>query len=185
MSLQPANRYVALLRGVNLGKRKVLMADLRRLLSDLGLDDVATYLQSGNAVFSTDRADRAALTGEIERALADQFGFEVPTTLRTGTEIEAVIEACPYRAQADADPTKVQVTFLEPMPPTAIWAELEAERFGPEEMTPGDGVLYMHLPEGMGRAKLPEAVARATAGVLATTRNWRTVVNLATLLREG
>ena len=185
MSPPPVTRYVALLRGVNLGKRKVPMADLRRLLSDLGLDEVATYLQSGNAVFATDRADRVALSEEIEQALSDEFGFDVPTILRSGPEIEAVIVACPYRALADADPTKVHVTFLEPMPPTPTWTRVEAERFAPEEMAQGDGVLYMHLPEGMGRASLPVAVARVTSDVVATTRNWRTVVNLATMLGEG
>lgn len=74
MSPPPATRYVALLRGVNLGRRKVPIADLRDLLSDLGLDEVATYLQSGNAVFASDRAHRVALSDEIEKALADQVG---------------------------------------------------------------------------------------------------------------
>jgi uncharacterized protein (DUF1697 family) len=181
----PATRYVALLRGVNLGRRTMPMADLRRLFTNIGFDGVATYLQSGNAVFATERTDRVGLTDEIEKALLAEFRFEVPTILRTGPEMRSVIDSCPYFVQADADPTKVHFNFLEPMPPTAIWDDIEANRFAPEEMAPGEDVLYMHLPGGMGRAKLPDAVARATPGIKSTTRNWRTVVSLAGMLEVG
>src|SRR5690606_37058062 len=99
-------RYVALLRGVNLGKRRIGMADLRSLLGSLGFADVATYLQSGNAVFSS--ADPATdVRSRIGAALADAYGFDVPTLLRPGAEIRAVIDGCPYRDDGDADPTKV------------------------------------------------------------------------------
>lgn len=158
------------------------MADLRKLLTDLGFEDVATYLQSGNAVFES--ADSAGKTRDrVEEALAAAYGFDVPTLVRTGPEMRAVIEGCPYRDAADADPTKVHVTFLDPMPPADSWDSVDLASVAPEEMAVGDEVVYLHLPNGMGRAKLPDLLGRAgPKDVVATTRNWRTVLALADML---
>lgn len=178
-------RYAALLRGVNLGNRRMGMADLRRVLESLGMTEVSTYLQSGNAVFATERGDTDRLKEGTEQAIAEEFGFEVLVVLVTARQLAAVIACCPYRAQADADPTKVHVTFLEPMPPGEEWSKIDPAAVTPEEMAVGPGVVYMHLPSGMGRAVLPDLVAKRTARVTATTRNWRTVMALAELLSAG
>jgi uncharacterized protein (DUF1697 family) len=177
--VSPSTRYVALLRGVNLGKRRVSMPALRQTLERIGLEAVETYVQSGNAVFATTRP-RDGLRAEIEDALAAEFGFEVPAILRTGGEMAHVVAACPYRDAADLDPTKVHATFFDTAPPH--WPD--ADPGSAESYTVGDGVLYMHLPGGMGRARLPTLVERAAKGVTTTTRNWRTVVSLAELARE-
>jgi uncharacterized protein (DUF1697 family) len=175
-------RYVALLRGVNIGRRQMPMADLREALEGLGFGGVATYLQSGNAVFESDSSDRAGLAGEIGALLADRFGFEVPVILRTADEMEALVELCPYPEQADADPAKVHVMFLEPMPDPKVWDGLDLERHRPEGFTPGDRALYLLLPHGMGRATLPAVLEKVVLPSVATTRNWRTVVNLARMV---
>jgi len=176
-------RYVALLRAVNLGAvRKMPMAELRSLLADLGHTDVATYLQSGNAVFSSNRDDRAELTRELEDTMASHFGFEVPTILRSVVEVGEVVDGCPYRAEADNDPTRVHAVFIEPMPPDAVWEAVRSIDHSPEELTVGAGVVYMHTPDGMQRSRLSQTVERATRDVVATTRNWRTVVNLAGMI---
>jgi uncharacterized protein (DUF1697 family) len=175
-------RYAALLRGINLGKRRVGMADLRRILASEGMESVATYLQSGNAVFSTGRQSRDKVRQEVERVIAAEFGFEVPVVLVTGPEISSVIKACPYRKEGDEDPTKVHVTFVEPMPPADVIAQIDLDAVAPEHLALGPGVIYMHLPNGMGRAVLPDLLARKTTTVTATTRNWRTVLALAEMV---
>src|ERR1017187_5290640 len=77
-------RYAALLRGINVGgNRKVAMADLRELLAGLGYDAVTTYLQSGNAVFSTAGSSPAALAAAIEERVAERFGAPVRVIIRT------------------------------------------------------------------------------------------------------
>lgn len=173
-------RYVALLRGVNLGPhRKVPMARLRELLTGAGYSDVATYLQSGNAVFEA-TGKREAIRLSVEGLLEEEFGMEVPVILRNAREMAAVVEACPYREAADADPTKVHATFLSELPEGDVWPD----PVPPEEFTLGDGVIYMSLPDGMGRAALPGLLDKAVKGVTATTRNWRTVSNLTTLLSK-
>ena len=158
------------------------MADLRRVLESEGMENVATYLQSGNAVFTAGRQSRDKVRQKFESVLLAEFGFEVPVVLVTGPELSAVIEACPYRKEGDDDPTKVHVNFVEPMPPADAIAQIDLEAVAPEQLALGPGVIYMHLPNGMGRAVLPDLLAHQTTTVTATTRNWRTVLALAEML---
>jgi uncharacterized protein (DUF1697 family) len=94
--------YVAFLRAVNVGKRKVEMARLRAELDGLGLGPARTYIASGNAFFATKRTDRAALRAEIEGRLAESFGFEIPTALYTLTELEDAYAAAPFDRQPES-----------------------------------------------------------------------------------
>lgn len=173
-------RYAALLRGVNIGRRRIKMSELRDLYSEMGLNDVATYLQSGNAVFSTTRLDGDALTGELETAMATRFGFEVPALLFDALALQAVVDRCPYLEQATADPTKVHVVFVDPTP----FIGIDSKVFAPEEYSVGDGVVYVHLPDGMARSKLYDQVQRALVGVKATARNWRTTVSVLAMMDD-
>ncbi|WP_052442586.1 DUF1697 domain-containing protein [Streptacidiphilus neutrinimicus] len=88
--------YVAFLRAVNVGGRKVEMARLRAELDELGLGPVRTYIASGNVFFTSARTDRATLRAEIEQRLAATFGFEVPTALYTLAEVEEAYAAAPF-----------------------------------------------------------------------------------------
>jgi uncharacterized protein (DUF1697 family) len=176
-------RHAAFLRGINLGShRKVAMSDLRRMMEEAGLEDVATYLRSGNVVFTAQEVDQSRLRQTIQESIASELGMEVPVVVVTQPQLEAVIEGCPYPEAAAADPTKVHATFLDPMPPGSVWPSVDAD--APESFYVGEGVVYMHLPNGMGRARLPGELERAAADVTATTRNWRTVVEVAVRL-EG
>ncbi|HEX2154188.1 MAG TPA: DUF1697 domain-containing protein [Acidimicrobiia bacterium] len=168
-------RYAAFLRGVNLGpSRKVKMAELRSLLERMSLEDVGTYLQSGNAVFTAEN-EAAGLVERLEGALAAEFGIEIAVVVRDQSEMTAVVDGCPYQDEAAADPKKVHAVFLGGSPPAAVWKSVDADAFRPDEFTVGDRVVYMHLPNGMARTKLPAALEKAASGVTATTRNWRTV----------
>lgn len=154
------------------------MADLRRVLEEEGFGHVQTYLRSGNVAFDSGQDDRALLRVRLEDLLATAFGFEVPLVLVTAADLDLVVDANPYPEPASTDPTKVHVTFLEPVPPAATWRSLEDQDFGEEEFSVGERWIYMHLPNGMGRASLPTALDRAVGQVVATTRNWRTVLRL-------
>lgn len=173
--------YVALLRGVNVGgHNRLAMADLRALLADLGHGDPRTYVQSGNAVFSSDRTD------DIGRELAQRLSADLDVTatvmIRTADELTAVAAANPYSEPADADPTKVHVAFLSAEPADPSVFDVEPDDYAPEELTAGDRVLYLHLPDGIGRSRLAEDVSRRTSGVAVTVRNWRTVARLLDLI---
>ncbi len=118
----------------------------------------------------------------IEQAIAGAFGFEVDVLVRSGAELAAVIAANPFAEQAAADPTRVHASFLADQLDPAALDELETGRFAPEEVVAGDRVLYLHLPDGIGRSKLAAALTDRRLGTLATARNWRTVEALADLL---
>jgi uncharacterized protein (DUF1697 family) len=167
--------YVALLRAVNLGSHKKLaMPALRELLTGLGHADVQTYLQSGNAVFTADSAEADEVAAGIEEALARDLGLTTEVILRTAAEMDAVVEANPMEV---GDPTKLSVWFLL-RPPRAEWLDgVDLASFEPETMHHAAREVYLNLPNGTGRAKLPVALGRRLK-VPATMRNWRTVTNL-------
>jgi len=172
-------RYVALLRGVNVGgKHSVPMAKLRAEFESLGHTDVATYIQSGNVVFTTKRAVTPAA---LEKALASKFGFAIPVVLRTRPELARIVKGDPF---TKADRAKVHVGFMAKKPTAAAVKAVDAERFAPEELKVKGCEIYYHLPNGMGRAKLPVAVDRALK-IPTTVRNWNTVTKLLTLLQDG
>ncbi|MCP3820847.1 DUF1697 domain-containing protein [Streptomyces sp. A3M-1-3] len=172
--------YVALLRGINVGgHRKVPMADLRTLVAELGHGDVRTYLQSGNAVFSSPSDNPDALTTELEKAIEAHFGFTVSCLVRSGTYLRAVADACPFRTDT-LEGKQLHATFLSEQAGPERFASLDPAAFLPEEFRLGDRVIYLHTPGGLGRSKLAEALARPALlkGIDATTRNWNTVVKL-------
>lgn len=172
-------RYLALLKGVNLGKsRQVGMSDLSRCLGEVGLEKAQTYLRSGNAVFESEESDVAVVRDLVESTITAEFGFEVPVILVTAAELARTVKANPYAEAAEADPTKVHVMFLSGSPSQAALEAIDIVEFAPEEFSIGSGVAYLYLPDGMGRSKLAEALAKAASGAVGTTRNWRTVSRL-------
>ncbi|OLZ58989.1 hypothetical protein AVW11_27490 [Streptomyces amritsarensis] len=175
--------YAALLRGINVGgSKKVPMAELRAVLEGLGHGDVQTYLQSGNAVFSSARTDPAALARELEAAVEAHFGFRVACLVVDGAYLRAVAEACPFPA-AELEGKQLHATFFSEQPGPERFAALDAAAFLPEEYRLGDRVLYLYAPDGLGRSKLAEALAKPAVakGIDATTRNWNTVAKLVEL----
>ncbi|MEU4830656.1 DUF1697 domain-containing protein [Streptosporangium sp. NPDC023615] len=179
--------YAALLRGVNVsGHKRVPMAELRALLTELGHGGVRTHLQSGNAVFTTAVDDEQALAARLEQAVEERFGFAVDVLVRDHAYLKAVVDTCPFPA-ASLEGRQLHVTyFSEPVTASRL-ASLDAARYLPEELRLGDRALYLYLPDGIGRSKLAEALARSAPadGVVATTRNWNTVVKLVELTRDG
>ncbi|MGW3864080.1 DUF1697 domain-containing protein [Streptomyces sp. NPDC005047] len=172
--------YAALLRGVNVGgARKLPMADLRALVTDLGHDAVRTHLQSGQAVFAAAHGDEESLAAELAGAIEKRFGFAVDVIVRGHAYLKGVAEACPFPA-AELEAKQLHVTYFSAPVDAERFAPVDAPAFLPEEFRLGDRALYLYAPDGLGRSKLAEVLARprVTKGVVATTRNWNTVVKL-------
>lgn len=184
--------YVALLAAVNVGKRKVPMADLRDLLAGLGYRDVRTYLASGNAVFDvphdaeeSDGSD--AIAARISAALAERFGFEVPCLVRTGAYLEAVIKACPFPADT-LEGKQLHAVFYSADVTADRYADIDQAAFLPEEFRLGEQVMYLYAPNGLGRSELAAALAKPAGrlkGIQATGRNWNSVKALAEMARSA
>ncbi|MFF7124605.1 MULTISPECIES: DUF1697 domain-containing protein [unclassified Streptomyces] len=175
--------YAALLRGINVGgSKKLPMADLRTLLTGLGHAGVRTHLQSGQAVFTTGRGDEESLAAELARAIEERFGFPVDVIVRDHTYLRAVAEACPFPA-AELEARQLHVTYFSAPVAAERFAEIDPAAHLPEEFRLGDRCLYLYAPDGLGRSKLGEALSRPriTKGVIATSRNWNTVLKLVEL----
>ena len=167
-------RYVALLRGINLGPRnRVAMPALREALEEAGFDDVKTYVQSGNVVLGS-RAKPEAVRRKVEQVIADRFGLEIPVVVRTRAELAAVVKRNPLGKVA-TEPKRYQVSFLEKKLPAKTLKELEAVAAPTEQVVAHGREIYAWHPSGVARSKLWEKLAGKGLGVTATARNWTTV----------
>ena len=172
--------YVVLLRGINVGgKAKVPMAALRDVCAAAGCEDVVTYIQSGNVVL-TSRLSEQKLRATLEEAITAEFGLSPAVMIRTAKEMAAVLGHNPY---PDADENSVHVGFLHAPPQTKAAGCLAAIDCAPEQVRAVGRDLYLHLPNGMGRANLPAQVERCLRPAQVTVRNWRTVTKLVELSR--
>ncbi|MFF2525218.1 DUF1697 domain-containing protein [Streptomyces liangshanensis] len=178
--------YAALLRGINVsGHKRVPMADLRALIEGLGHGDVVTYLQSGNAVFTSASDDEDAVARELEQAIEERFGFTVGCVVRDGAYLRTVVDACPFPADT-LEGRQLHVTFFSaPVDPERL-ASVDPAGYLPEEFRLGDRALYLYAPDGLGRSKLAVPLGRPALfkGVTATSRNWNTVVKLVELTHD-
>jgi uncharacterized protein (DUF1697 family) len=176
-------RYVALLRGVNVGGRTLKMAHLREILDGSRATDVATYIQSGNIVLSHPSRSARKLAQELEELIHDGTGMDVPVIARTAAEWDELVEANPY---PDAAGTQLHVVFLDGAPASDALDHLDLPTFAPEECVFVGRQLYLHLPGGMGRSPLAaELSKRRGTMTTGTARNWNTVLKLQELLADA
>jgi uncharacterized protein (DUF1697 family) len=173
-----ARTYIALLRGVNVGGNTLSMERLRGLGGELGLRNARTYVQSGNLVFEADRT-AAHWSATLERALVGKSRLPVKVMVRTDAEIAAVIERNPFLREKGVDPARLYITFLSEALAKSALAALHAIDGGPDKLSVARREIYLHCPTGYGRTKLNNNILERVLGVVATTRNWRTVTTLA------
>ena len=173
-------RYVALLRGINVGGHKmVAMADLRALLTRLGFADVKAVLQSGNIVFGSTARSAARLESQLESEVAKTLTVTTEFHVRNAAEWQAVVDANPFCAEAERAPSHLLVTFFkEPLAAAAV-AALQAAITGPERLQAEGRHLYMTFPDGVGTSKAAVLAGRMLPR--GTARNWNTVMKLSAL----
>lgn len=174
--------YIGLLRAINLGAyNKIAMADLRRLLVDLGFEDPKTLLLSGNVVFGAPAQPAAKLEKLLQDATAKHLGVTTDYFVRTAKEWSASVAANPFPAEAKRDPGRMVMMCLKDAPPPAAVKALQAAIRGREVVKARGAQAYVVYPDGMGRSKLTIAVIERVLGTRGTARNWNTVTKLAVL----
>jgi uncharacterized protein (DUF1697 family) len=173
---QDPTTWVALLRGINVGRHKrIAMADLRALLVALGYDGVRTHLQSGNAVFTTQKGDEAELEQQIGERIAADLGFDVTIFVRSADDLAAIVDANPFLARG-IDPEQLHVLFLSRTPTADDLAHLDPEAIAPDEFVLGDRMIYLRLPNGVMGSRVPDPPRGVNLST--TMRNWNTVTRL-------
>jgi uncharacterized protein (DUF1697 family) len=171
-------RYIALLRGVNVGGITIKSADLRGVFEELGFDDVRTVLASGNVAFSSDDTDAAKLKTRIERALSDRFGYEAWIVLLTRDELERAIDGFPFDAE-DANRQPWVIFSSKPAALDELLADVDGFDSDVDPLARGDGVIYWNPVKGTTvDTPFGKLLGKARFKPTTTNRNLRTLVKL-------
>lgn len=169
-------RYAALLRGINIGGRRIKMEDLRYVLASNGFANPQTLLQSGNCVFDTDLKKGNEIEETLESICEAAFGFKVPFYVRSRSELESALDHNPFPEMAHKDPSHLVLHFFKTVPEEAQIAEIKWP--GPEELSLKGEVLYISCPNGIGTSELFKDRRISKILKTATARNWTTVQKL-------
>ena len=176
-----ASRYVALIRGINVGKAKrVKMADLRGLMEECGHSEVRTLLNSGNVVFTAGGGTPDRLGETIERGMTDRLGVSARVLVLSAPDFTTVVEENGLGEVAD-NPSRLLVAFIADPDRLRLLEPLTKEDWSPEVFGLGSLAAYLWCPAGMLESRLPEAVGRVL-GEATTTRNWATVKRIQAVL---
>jgi uncharacterized protein (DUF1697 family) len=175
-------QYVALLRGINVGgKTLIKMADLKSCIEALGLDDVSTFIASGNVLFETRRRDAAGLEGEIERAIEERFGLQVKVVVLDRAAYARIVKTIPKAWVGDAS-LRANVAFVRRgTDPKKVVRELAPDP-AIEEVKPIDGaILWATKRDALNRSVMRKLIGGAAYKDL-TVRNLNTTLKLHELL---
>jgi uncharacterized protein (DUF1697 family) len=164
---------ISMLRGINVGGKKVEMEKLRKDYESLGFTNIKSYIQSGNVLFETSQKDDLAET--IEEKIKQSFGLDVAVFIRTENELRKLVENNPFRTK---DVTKLHVTFLREEPREIPDAEIASVKGKAEDYRFSGREIYLFCPNGYGRTKLSNSLFERRLKTPATTRNWNTVNTL-------
>lgn len=167
--------WIALLRGIGGGIRSLEMAKLVKALEGIGLEDVRTYIATGNVVF-TSAQTAAQLTKAIEACIEKKFGFFSKTVVLSPKDVAKAATANPF-PQANENHKSLHLFFLAQPAKAARLDDMNALKLASEQFVLKDKVFYFYSPDGFGTSKLAARIEKLL-GVDATARNWRTVGKL-------
>ncbi len=176
--------YIALLRGINVsGKRILLMADLRAMLYKMHFQNVKTYIQSGNVVFSSPNiSSEKELEILLEEAIFKTFGYEVPVIVRDVENWHKIARTNPFLSTNPAEIDRLYVIFLANEPSSDLIHKINPESFFPDKFELNGKEVYTFYDSKYSNSKLTHALFESKWKVKATARNWKTVQKLAEML---
>ena len=174
---------IAILRGINVsGHNKIQMTELRTLFEKLKFKNVATYIQSGNVVFTVDKAtDNESLSKRIEQEIYRVHNLKVPVIVRTVEEMQNIIVINPFLKNKKINIERLHVTFLASYPEKSFLDAMKNVDHSPDQFVIMGKEVYLHCPNGYGITKLSNNFFENKLKVGATTRNWKTVNALVSL----
>jgi uncharacterized protein (DUF1697 family) len=180
-----SSTHIALLRGVNVGGRnRVPMAALRSLAADLGWIDVRSYVQSGNLVFRA-AGESSKLAAELEMAIEHHHGLSVPVIIRGARDWLSYLDTNPFPEASQREPNLVLLALSKDPPREGVMEQLRARATQGERVHQAGDALWIHYPRGAGRSRLSPGLLDRLAGSPVTTRNWRTVMEIAAIVGVG
>jgi uncharacterized protein (DUF1697 family) len=177
--------YVALLRGINVGGSNLIrMPALKACFEDQGHGDVATYIQSGNVLFTSSSSDRPKLTRQIEEGLSNTFACQSRVVVRSYEQMKRVIDGAPKGFGARATAYRYDVIFLKEPLTAAVAMKSVSAKPGVDRVFAGDGVLYFsRLISRAAQSHLSRIVSKPEYQNM-TIRNWNTTGKLLELMER-
>ncbi|GAA5222477.1 DUF1697 domain-containing protein [Membranihabitans marinus] len=179
-------KYLAILRGINVGgHRKILMADLKDLFSDLGYTDIQTYIQSGNVIFgvSQDKSE-SQLAGEIAEGITKKYGYDVPVIVRSATSFIKDADANPFIKDPNYDIGRLHWTILNEIPNEEYIDQMDTWPLNQDEIHIVGNNVFLQCEGKYSQTKLTNQWIEKKLKVSATTRNWKTVVKLISMMSQ-
>jgi uncharacterized protein (DUF1697 family) len=170
--------HIALLRAVNVGRRKLAMAELKETFESLGFSDVRTILQSGNVLFGSANRSGAMVEAYLEAATEKRFKLSTDYFVRTVEEWNAIVAQNPFPREAADDPSHLLVLPLKSAPEKSALTALQASIQGREVVRAAGRELYVYYPDGIGESKLTVALIERKLQTRCTGRNWNTVLKI-------
>jgi uncharacterized protein (DUF1697 family) len=172
-------RYVALLRGINVGGRNpVAMADLREAFEAAGFRAVSTYINSGNVLFESDRREQAPLEADLEAMLQLRFGVPIVVVVRSHRQLRTVVEKAPAGFGAQPDTYHSDVIFMKAPLTSKQAMQVVKLREGVDQAWPGSGVVYFaRLSERRTQSRM-SSIASTPEYQRMTIRSWTTTTKL-------
>jgi uncharacterized protein (DUF1697 family) len=170
--------YISMIRGINVGGKKIKMDKLKELYRFLEFEEINTYIQSGNVIFKSSESDSLKLSRMIENRIFEIFNFDVKVLIRTKNEMKNVINGNPFDQE---DHNHIYVTFLSDFPSEKLIDDLNSivdpdiTKSRSEKYYISNKEIYLFLPNGYGRTKLNNNFFEKKLRLYATTRNWRSV----------
>ncbi len=171
--------YIAILRGINVSGQKIIkMVELRSCLQTLAIENIQTYIQSGNIVFNSKLTDTKLLEANIRNLILDNWGFDVPIIIRKLEELRKIKKENPFIKNHDIDLTKLAVTFLSEEPTKDLIEGFSTFKDPVDKFEFNTREIYLHCPNGFGRSKLTNNFFEQKLKVACSSRNWKTLNNL-------
>ena len=179
MSANKMKTYISILRGINVsGHKMIKMKALQELYENLGFRKVRIYIQSGNVVFENIPAE----TGKLEKMISDGilkvFGFEVPVIVMEKGELNEIVAHNAFILERGEDISKIHVTILSREPEKHLVENIGSIEYLPDEFNIRGKAVYLFCPKGYGNTKLSNTFFEKKLKVQATTRNWKTMIEL-------
>ena len=172
-------RYVAFLRGMNLGRRRIKNDELCAAFQAMGMKDATAFLASGNVVFTSAARSAKRLRETIERGLESELNYPVSTFVRTGDEVTALAQAAPFSAKQLAGTTSnIQCLLLAEPPSSSSMKSVEALSTPNDRLAFGDRALYWLPKDKVSESALKFPAIERLVGA-GTMRTQRTFIRLA------
>ena len=177
--------YISILRGINVSGHKLIkMESLRSMFSEMGFKNVRTDIQSGNVIFQYKQVNVQQLAELISKSIFKHFSFEVPVLVLGFEELKQLVLANPFLKEKSKDLAHLHVTYLSALPDPAALDKIMQARYGKDELLAMGKGIYLYCPNGYSNSKLTNGFFESKLKLTATTRNWKTTVELLHIAEE-